>query len=138
MVLSEDLMPKIGSDSINMAVCTLYRKAASKGSIECYACWLESKMEIKMFSSNPRCYFKHHWTNTRLVCTHLNKSFIMNKIWLKKIRIYFFNPSQSLSWCVLLTSAKRRLVKLVLVIGRKGSICTIMGLDERHSFMFHF
>ena len=56
-------------------------------------------MRVKrLFSQNDRSYVLHHWTNTRLVCTHLNAFFIPNpnmamKIW---ISIFFWK-----SWKIL-------------------------------------
>ena len=33
---------------------------------------------LQLSSSNLRGYLKNHWTNTRLVCTHLNIFFMLN------------------------------------------------------------
>ena len=37
-----------------------------------------TRWNLKPFSQNSGCYFKNHWTNTRLVCTHLNAFFMLN------------------------------------------------------------
>ena len=33
------------------------------------------KLQMYTFSQNHTGYYKNYWTNTRLVCTHLNSSF---------------------------------------------------------------
>ena len=50
------------------------------------------KLKLQIFSENCKGYLKNHWSNTRLVCTHLNAFFMLNPYMVRKIwiNIFFF------------------------------------------------
>ena len=60
----------------------------------CFPRWLQvssRKVEnFTIFSKNPRRHLKNYWTNTKLVCTHLNAFFMLNQNMAMKIfQIYW-------------------------------------------------
>ena len=61
------------------------------------------KWEFDMFSQNHKDYLKNHWTNTRLVCTHLNALWHCMQIWQWKFDFWKFLKKVWNFWSVVCT-----------------------------------
>ena len=91
---------------------------------------------LPFFSQNHTSgYLKNHWTNTRLVCTHLNPFFMLNpnmtiKIWILK----FFEKSLKISICRLHSTFAWRGLEFCncVPVGRSGT----GKLDYYHSIVW--
>ena len=57
-------------------LCTCHKHASSIYAL--LAAYNLQKYKFIRFSQSWRDYLKKHWTNTKLVCTHLNTFFILN------------------------------------------------------------
>ena len=87
-----------------------------KCSAEQLSCWWQLKAKISFFFlKNIRGYLENLWTNTRLVCTHLNAFFILNPNIVMKIWFFFFFENSG--WIFDLSCALVRVNELWLRMG---------------------